>query len=62
MAECLNYLKKPSENNPVVRIVDARLNDLVHRLDGDYSPKGVIVSMVNALKAAQKLIPITFSS
>ncbi len=53
----LKLFKEPSWNNPVVRIVDAQLNDLVHRLDGDYSPKGVTVSMVNALKAAQKLIP-----
>ncbi len=53
----LKLFNEPSWNNPVVRIVDAQLKDIVNRLDGDYSPRGVTQLMIKALQSTKKPIP-----
>lgn len=53
----LKLFKEPAWNNPVARIVDADLRDILPRLDGGYSPKQVTSYMINALKAQNKTIP-----
>jgi Thioredoxin-like len=53
----LKLFNEPSWNNPVVRIVDASLSNLVDRLDGDYSPKAVLDVMIKALTKIKKPIP-----
>lgn len=53
----LKSFGEPSWNNPVVRIVDAGLKDLVPRLDGNYSPAGVADQMIKALARTKKAVP-----
>jgi hypothetical protein len=56
-ARVLKQFGEPAWNNPVVRIVDAGLNALVPRLDGDYSPAGVLNHMILSLSRNKKTIP-----
>lgn len=56
-ARVLKQFGEPSWNNPVVRIVDADLNALVPRLDGNYSPAGVLNHMISSLTRNKKTIP-----
>jgi len=56
-ARILKLFGEPSWNNPVVRIVDADLKDLVPRLDANYSPAGVTKKMIKALTLRKKNIP-----
>lgn len=53
----LKLFNEPSWNNPVVRIVDAQLKDVLDRLDGDYSPKGMTNYMIKALHTIKKQVP-----
>ena len=45
--EVLQFFNEPAWNNPVVRIVDSKLNDICERLNGNYSSFGLI-SKINA--------------
>ncbi len=56
-ARVLKLFGEPSWNNPVVRIVDAGLKDLVPRLDGNYSPSGMADKMIKALTIGKKATP-----
>lgn len=53
----LEHFQEPAWNNPVVRIVAADGRPLIPRLAGDYSPAGLAVAMVAALRAAQRPVP-----
>ena len=53
----LNYFKEPTWNNPVVRIVDARKNEITPRLAGNYSELGVVRSMITALQSRLLDVP-----
>lgn len=48
----LERYHEPTWNNPVVRIVDAKGKDLIKRVAGDYSPKGLLLAMKVALLGA----------
>lgn len=45
--DVLQFFNEPAWNNPVVRIVDSKLNDICERLSGNYSSFGLI-SKINA--------------
>lgn len=53
----LQYFNEPSWNNPVVRIVGADKQDVTPRLGGNYSPLGLVNSMLLALDASNKVAP-----
>ena len=53
----LEYYGEPSWNNPVVRIVNAQKQDLVQRVNGNYTQHGVVQAMVFALIAARRPVP-----
>lgn len=55
--EILKKYNEPSWNNPVVRIVDANGDNLVKRVAGNYSAKGLHKAIVEALTAEKKKIP-----
>ena len=48
---------EPSWNNPVVRIVDAKGKNLVERLAGNYSPKGLFTAMKTVLEDCGEPLP-----
>ncbi len=58
--EVLTLFKEPSWNNPVVRIVDPEGKDLVKRVAGDYTVRGLYTAMKNALNASNKALPEYF--
>ena len=55
--EILKKYKEPSWNNPVVRIIDEQGTDLVPRIARDYSAKGLLNGMLNALNLYGKEVP-----
>ncbi|MEZ4959941.1 MAG: VPGUxxT family thioredoxin-like (seleno)protein, type 2 [Saprospiraceae bacterium] len=56
-AKILQYFNEPAWNNPVVRIVNADKRDVTPRLSGDYSPYGLVSTMLNALNISNKVAP-----
>ena len=56
-AEILSLYNEPSWNNPVVRIVSANGTNLVPRVSGDYSSKGLVNAMRAALIRQNRPIP-----
>jgi hypothetical protein len=56
-AKILQRYKEPSWNNPVVRIVDARGENIVDRLAGNYSLSGITNTIIDALLASNKIAP-----
>lgn len=54
----LNYFKEPSWNNPVVRIIDSKRNNLMPRLSGNYTKLGVVQSMIHVLEDAPDYLKI----
>ncbi|NRB54140.1 MAG: thioredoxin family protein [Saprospiraceae bacterium] len=56
-AKVLAYFREPSWNNPVVRIIDTNKKDIVERISGNYTPLGVVQSMIIALKRSGKEVP-----
>ncbi|MBX2871896.1 MAG: hypothetical protein KTR30_07350 [Saprospiraceae bacterium] len=56
-AKVLAYFREPSWNNPVVRIIDTDKKDIVDRISGNYTPLGVVQSMIIALKRFGKPVP-----
>ncbi|MDZ4707743.1 MAG: VPGUxxT family thioredoxin-like (seleno)protein, type 2 [Saprospiraceae bacterium] len=56
-ARVLKLFGEPAWNNPVVRIVDADMKDLVPRLDANYSAAGIADKMIKALNIRKKNIP-----
>ena len=53
----LDSFGEPSWNNPVVRIVNAEKEDIIPRLGGNYSPLGLVNSMLLALDASNRVSP-----
>lgn len=58
--EILEKYNEPTWNNPVVRIVNADGQNLVERVAGNYSTKGLYNSMVEALESQKKEVPNYF--
>lgn len=56
-AAALKHFGEPAWNNPVVRIVNEKKQDIVPRLGGDYSEYGLVNSMLLALNAANRVAP-----
>lgn len=57
-AEILRRFNEPAWNNPVVRIVDEKGNDLISRLNGNYSPYGLSDMMTNVLVKTNGKAPL----
>ncbi|MBK9983541.1 MAG: thioredoxin family protein [Saprospiraceae bacterium] len=57
-AEILQRFNEPAWNNPVVRIVDEKGNDLSSRLNGNYSPHGISDMMTNVLVKTNGKAPL----
>lgn len=53
----LKKYNEPTWNNPVVRIVNEKGNNIVKRVASDYSAKGLYKAMVKALNTEKKTIP-----
>ena len=58
--EVLNKYNEPTWNNPVVRIIDKKGKNLVERIAGNYSTKGLYTAMEKVLKVQKKTIPSYF--
>ncbi len=56
-AKVLHFFNEPSWNNPVARIVNANLTDILPRLDGGYSPAAITKYIVKAMDSTKKKIP-----
>ena len=56
-AQVLAKYGEPSWNNPVVRIVDAQGKDIVDRVAGNYSPRGLYAAMAQAMINRSTTIP-----
>ncbi|MBK8502462.1 MAG: thioredoxin family protein [Saprospiraceae bacterium] len=56
-ASVLAYYREPSWNNPVVRIVSDDKSDLVPRLNGNYTPSGLVAYLIHGMKKAGYPIP-----
>lgn len=54
----LDRYREPAWNNPVVRLVDSRGEDLMPRLSGNYSALGAAEFMIYALQRANKDVPL----
>lgn len=55
--QILQLYNEPSWNNPVVRIVNAKGENVVNRIAGNYSAKALYNAMVTSLEKANKFIP-----
>ena len=53
----LDHFGEPSWNNPVIRIINADKQDVTPRLGGNYSPLGLVNSMLLALNASNRVAP-----
>ena len=53
----LEKYNEPTWNNPVVRIVDAKGENIVRRLYSNYSQQGVTNTMIEALLKSNKIVP-----
>jgi hypothetical protein len=58
--EIVKKYNEPTWNNPVVRIVNAKGENIVNRLASDYSSIGLYNSMINALDSVGTSIPEYF--
>lgn len=56
-AEVLKRFNEPAWNNPVVRIVNDEGKELVPRLAGNYSPRGLVSTMITAIGSQYGRIP-----
>ncbi len=55
--EILTRFNEPTWNNPVARIVNAKGNDVVDRLSGNYSMLGLISLLEEGISARKVLVP-----
>ncbi len=55
--EVLNYFKEPSWNNPVVRIINDKKENLINRISGNYSPLAVVESIIKVIKKQKVKVP-----
>lgn len=56
-ARVLSYFNEPSWNNPVARVVNANLTDVLPRLDGGYTPAVITNYLIKAMDLTNKKIP-----
>ncbi|MCB0669212.1 MAG: thioredoxin family protein [Saprospiraceae bacterium] len=56
-AEVLSYYNEPSWNNPVVRLVNADKSDVQPRLNGNYTPSGLVKYLIAGMKKKGYSIP-----
>ena len=56
-AKVLKYFGEPSWNNPVVRIVNNKKQDLIQRVNGNYSRLGIVQAMRLALQTEDLAVP-----
>ncbi len=56
-AKVLKYYGEPSWNNPVVRIVNDQKQDLIQRVNGNYSRLGIVQAMRLALEVENREVP-----
>lgn len=56
-AKVLKYFGEPSWNNPVVRIVNNKKQDLIQRVNGNYSRLGIVQAMRLALEVEELEVP-----
>jgi hypothetical protein len=56
-AKVMRHFNEPSWNNPVVRIIDSREQQLTKRLAGDYSITGTTGAIINALEKSRSPVP-----
>jgi len=56
-AETLKHFNEPAWNNPVVRYLDAKENDLIKRKDGVWTTADTVKRMISALTAAKREVP-----
>ncbi|MEM1124230.1 MAG: VPGUxxT family thioredoxin-like (seleno)protein, type 2 [Bacteroidota bacterium] len=56
-AKVLKYYGEPSWNNPVVRIVNAQKENIIDRLNGNYSRLGIVQAMRLALQTENLEVP-----
>lgn len=55
--DALDFFKEPSWNNPVVRIVNTDLKDIVKRINGDYTSYAVVSNIIASMMSLQIKIP-----
>jgi len=60
-AKVLKYFGEPSWNNPVVRIVNHKKQDIIDRVNGNYSRLGIVQAMRLALQTENLEVPIYLS-
>ena len=60
-AKVLKYFGEPSWNNPVVRIVNNKKQDLIDRVNGNYSRLGIVQAMRLALQTENLEVPAYLS-
>jgi len=53
----LKKYNEPTWNNPVVRVVDSKGENIVQRLNANYSQQGVTATIINALLKSNKIVP-----
>ncbi len=56
-AKVLKYFGEPAWNNPVVRIVNNKKQDLIQRVNGNYSRLGIVQAMRLALQVEDLEVP-----
>lgn len=57
-SEVLQRYGEPSWNNPVVRIINAKGENLIRRIAGDYSKARIAQEMIRVLEERQETIPL----
>lgn len=57
----LDYFREPSWNNPVVRIIDDKKNNLINRVSGNYTVLGVTEAMIKVLEDRKSPVPVYLS-
>jgi hypothetical protein len=55
--EVLKYFREPAWNNPVVRFIDHRKQNLTDRISGNYTPLAVVKHMIEIMNSEQITIP-----
>ena len=55
--EILESFAEPTWNNPVVRVVNAQRKDIVPRVNGEYSTRGITDAMIDALERTGRDVP-----
>ena len=56
-AEVLKYYREPSWNNPVIRVVGSDQQDILPRLNANYTPYGLVAYIIEALEKIKRPVP-----